>query len=126
MKKDPRVTGAESLIMDQLWREAPLTAEQMFGVLGPSQKWSEGTVKTLIGRLLGKGAISAEKQGRRYLYRPVLARNAYLATESDGLIDRLFGGRLAPLMLHFSQRERLSEEDLAEIKRLIAEIEHGR
>lgn len=126
MKKDPRVTGAESLIMEELWRESPLTAEQMFSVLGPSQKWSEGTVKTLIGRLLGKGAISAEKQGRRYLYRPVLARNSYLATESDGLIDRLFGGRLAPLMLHFSQRERLAEEDLAEIKRLIAEIENGR
>ncbi len=94
--------------------------------MGPSQRWSEGTIKTLIGRLLGKGAVSAEKDGRRFLYSPVLARNAYVAAESDGLVDRLFGGRLAPLMLHFSKREKLSDEDLAEIKRLIAEIENGR
>lgn len=121
-----RISSAESLIMEALWVRSPLTAEQVAAEVSADQGWTPATVKSLINRLLTKGAIEAEAQGRRYLYRPLIARQDYVHAESRGLIDRLFDGRLAPMVAHFSQRETLSPEDVAELKRLIAEIDDGR
>ncbi len=121
-----RISAAESLLMEALWRQSPLTAEQIAADVAGDQDWSEGTVKSLLNRLLTKGAIAAERDGRRYLYRPLTARGDYVHAESRGLIDRLFEGRLAPLVAHFSARETLTPEDVAELKRLIAEIDDGR
>jgi BlaI family transcriptional regulator, penicillinase repressor len=121
-----RISTAESQVMEALWRRAPLSAEDIFAEVGAAQGWAEGTVKTLINRLLQKQAVAAERDGRRYLYRPLVKREDYVEAESQGLLDRLFDGRLAPLVSHFSQRQRLSAEDIAELKRLIREIEDGR
>lgn len=108
--------------MEALWRRSPLYAEDIVTAVA-DQGWTEGTVKTLINRLFGKGAIAAEKEGRRYLYRPVLKRDDYVLEESTGLVDRLFGGRVSSLVTHFSEREKLTPDDIAELKRLIAELE---
>lgn len=121
-----RISAAESLVMEALWRRSPLTAEQIASEVASDQEWTEATVKSLLNRLLTKQAITADRDGRRYLYRPLVARGDYVHAESRGLIDRLFEGRLAPLVAHFSERERLSPEDVAELKRLIEEIEDGR
>ena len=117
------ISTAESRVMEALWRRSPLTAEEIVAEIAAPEGWSEPTVKSLINRLLTKGAIAAEKDGRRYLYRPCIARAAYLSDESRGLLDRLFGGRIAPLVSHFSQTNQLSPEDIAELKRLIAELD---
>ena len=117
------ISAAESRIMDALWRRSPLTAEEIVAEVAEAQGWSEATVKSLINRLLTKGAIEAEKAGRRYLYRPRVDRLAYLSHESRGLLDRLFDGRIAPLVSHFSKTGQLSPEDMAELKRLIAELD---
>lgn len=121
-----RISAAESLVMEALWRRSPLTAEQIASEVASDQEWTEATVKSLLNRLLTKQAIAADRDGRRYLYRPLVERGDYVHAESRGLIDRLFEGRLAPLVAHFSERERLSPEDVAELKRLIEEIEDGR
>lgn len=118
-----RISAAESLVMETLWRRQPLTAEDIFAEVGEAQGWAEPTLKTLLGRLLKKNAVSAEKEGRRYLYRPLVARADYVEAESQGLLDRLFDGRLAPLVSHFSERQRLTSEDIADLKRLIAELD---
>lgn len=118
-----RISGAESLVMEALWRRQPLTAEEIFAELGEAQGWAEPTLKTLLARLLKKDAVSAEKDGRRYLYRPLVARADYVEAESQGLLDRLFDGRLAPLVSHFSERQRLTPQDVADLKRLIAELD---
>jgi predicted transcriptional regulator len=117
-----RVSAAESVVMGALWERAPLSAEEIAAEVAGPQGWTEATVKTLINRLLKKGAIAARKDGRRYLYSPKLKRETYVAAESQGLLDRLFEGRLAPLVSHFSQGGKLSPEDIAELKRLIAEM----
>ena len=114
-----QISEAESLVMQVLWDEHPLAAEDVVAALAREQRWQEATVKSLLNRLLGKGAIAAEKDGRRYLYRPVLAREDYVASESKTLLDRLFDGRVAPLVQHFSERRKLSKRDIAELKRLI-------
>ena len=118
-----KISGAESLVMEALWRRSPLTAEEIFAELGEVQGWAEATLKTLLNRLLNKGVVSAEKDGRRYLYRPLVARDDYVETESQGLLDRLFDGRLAPLVSHFSERQKLTPQDIADLKRLIAELD---
>jgi BlaI family penicillinase repressor len=76
--------------------------------------------------LLKKGAISAQKDNRRYLYSPLLQREQWLAAESKGFLDRLFDGRVAPLVSHFSQQKKLSKRDMADLRRLIEELDDGR
>lgn len=117
------ISEAESVVMEVLWGRHPLAAEDIIAALGEQQEWQEATIKTLINRLLKKGAISAESQGRRYLYAPVLLREDWLHSQSTGLLDRLFDGRVAPLVAHFSKHKKLSKRDIAELKRLIQEME---
>lgn len=120
------ISEAEALVMDVLWRAtAPASSEQVFEALAKQQKWQEPTVKTLLGRLLRKGAIRAERDQRRYLYSPVLTRDQWLSFESKRLLGRLFGGRLAPLVAHFGQHHKLTRQDVAELKRLVAEMDDG-
>ena len=114
---------AESVVMEALWRKSPRSAEAVAAEVAGEQSWTEATVKTLLNRLLKKGAIAADKEGRRYLYRPVLRRDQYVSHESQSLIDRLFGGRVSSLLMHFSERDNLSADDIAELKRLVAELE---
>jgi BlaI family penicillinase repressor len=121
-----KISTAESLVMEALWRKSPLTAEDVASSVGPEQNWTDTTVKTLLNRLLTKGAVEAARDGRRYLYAPKIARADYVQDESRTLIDRLFDGRLAPLVSHFAQTKQLSADDVAELKRLIAEIEDDR
>lgn len=117
------VTDAEAQVMQVLWERHPRSAEEVVVALASSTDWAEPTVKTLLNRLLNKGAIEATREGRRYLYSPVLAREAWVAQQSEGLLQRLFDGRVAPLVAHFSQRGRLSEADIAELRRLLEEID---
>ena len=112
--------------MEVLWRTSPVSTEEVVAALKNRQDWQESTIKTLLNRLLKKRAISAQRDGRRYLYSPVLQRDRWLASESKGLLDRLFGGRVAPLVAHFSKQRKLTKKDLAELKRLIEELEDER
>jgi predicted transcriptional regulator len=121
-----RISTAESEIMKALWAKSPMTAEEITVALADDQNWAEGTVKALLNRLLKKNAIAADKEGRRFLYRPMVAQGDYVHAESQGLLDRLFEGRLAPLVSHFSQRERLSDEDVAELRRILEAHDDGR
>ncbi|OOG50219.1 BlaI/MecI/CopY family transcriptional regulator [Rhodanobacter sp. C01] len=117
------ISDAESRVMDVLWQKAPQTSEDIVAALLGPTGWHEKTVKTLLNRLLGKGAVSAEKDGRRYLYSPQLHREDWQRLESRNLLDRVFGGKVAPLLAHFSQHEKLSARDIAELRKLIDSIE---
>lgn len=121
MSKIPSISDAESHVMDQLWLRAPQTAEELAATLGTAQAWQPSTVKTLLNRLLRKGAISAERDGRRFLYSVVLERDAWQRNQSVSLIDRLFGGRLAPLVAQFASQRKLSKTDIAALKALLKE-----
>ena len=118
-----QVTDAESIVMDVLWARHPLGADEVVAALADREQWQEPTIKTLLNRLLNKGAIAAEKDGRRYLYTPVLERGDWLIDESESLLERLFDGRVAPLVAHFSAQRKLSPEDVAELRRLLEEID---
>ena len=105
--------------MEVLWRESPLTAIEVAERVPAERAWSIRTVKTLLSRLLAKGVLSHEEEGRRYLYRPAVDRDDYVTQESRRLLDRLFGGRVTPLVAHLAERRDLSESDIAEIEALL-------
>ena len=123
MKNEIDISDAESVVMEVLWDRNPLAAEDIVAALAASQQWQEATIKTLINRLLKKGAISAEAEGRRYWYTPELHREDWLHRQSAGLLDRLFDGRVAPLVAHFGRHRKLSKKDLVELKQLIRDME---
>ena len=121
-----QVSEAESAVMEVLWQRQPLAAEDVVAALSESRQWQEATIKTLLNRLLKKGAISATRDGRRYLYVPVLTRQAWLLDESEGLLQRLFDGRVVPLVAHFSRHRKLSRKDIADLRKLIEELDDGK
>jgi predicted transcriptional regulator len=118
-----QISEAESRIMEVLWRKTPLTAEQIIAKVGDANGWAPGTVRTLITRLLKKKAIAGAREGEAYYYRPLIARAAWVQAESQGLLDRLFKGEVAPLVAHFAENRQLSARDLRQLKALIAKIE---
>lgn len=118
------ISDAESVVMDVLWRAStPMSAEEVVAALAATTDWREPTIKTLLNRLLGKRAVTAVREGKRYRYSARLKREDYVHSESKSLLDRLFGGRVAPLVAHFSEAGKLSRKDLAELKRLIEELD---
>ncbi len=122
-----RISEAESIVMEALWRAASAqSAEEIIAATAEAQGWQVATVKTLLNRLLKKRAISAERDGRRYLYRPRLQRADYVQEESRGFLDRFHGGRVSALVAHFSRNEKLSRREIDEIRALIAEIDRER
>jgi predicted transcriptional regulator len=117
-----RITEAELAVMDVLWERPRQTAAEVCEAVCAARGWSLATVKTLLARLVQKGALSAAPDGRRYLYSPLIARSAYVGGESRRLVDRLFGGRAASLVAHLAETEALTDDDLAEIEALLKEL----
>lgn len=117
-----RISDAEYAVMEALWDASPLSAADVCERVCASRDWSMPTVKTLLGRLVGKGAVATQPDGRRFLYTPLIARAEYAGSESRRLVERLFGGRAAPLIAHLAESEALSDEDLAEIEALLKEL----
>lgn len=117
-----RISEAEHAVMEALWEKSPQTAAEVCEKVCDERGWSMPTVKTLLSRLVAKGAVSTEPDGRRFLYTPLLERVDYVGGESRRLVDRLFGGRAAPLFAHLAETEALSDDDIAEIERLLQEM----
>jgi predicted transcriptional regulator len=114
-----RIADGEYAVMEVLWEKAPLTAAEVADRVPPDRGWTLATVKTMLSRLLGKGALAHEQDGRRYLYRPAIRREDYVAEESGRLIDRMFAGRVTPLVAQLAARDRLTAEDIDEIEALL-------
>lgn len=113
------ISNSEFEVLQALWRVHPADAQTVVDELNKEKDWHEKTVKTLLGRMVKKGAISFEKNGRSYIYSPVLEIEAYQVQESESLIERLFNGRIAPLVTGFAKNKNLSKQDIDELKHLI-------
>jgi predicted transcriptional regulator len=121
-EKPERISEAEHAVMEVLWTRSPLTAAEVCETVCEKRDWSLATVKTLLSRLVAKQAIATEPDGRRFLYTPVIQRTDYTGAESRRLVDRLFGGRAAPLFAQLAESEALSEDDISEMEALLKEL----
>ena len=113
------ISNAELMVLNILWQSSPTSANEVIAQLSHSHDWHEKTVKTLLNRLVKKQAIGFEKQGRSYLYSPLIYQSEYQLKESESFIERLFSGRVAPLVAGFAKQNKLSAQDVEELQQLI-------
>lgn len=120
MKKNPlpSISDAEWEVMKVLWEQHPLTAAEIIERLS-DHHWKPKTVKTLISRLVQKKAIDFHKRSRAYAYYPIVDQKACIREESRSFLNRIYGGSLKPMLVHFLEDEQLSEDEIKELKQLL-------
>ena len=118
-----RISEAESQVMAVVWAGEGAGAEEILSAVAEANGWTESTVRTLIHRLIRKQALTSERKGGRTVYSALIPREAWVSQESQGLLDRLFGGQVAGLVAHFTATRALSPEDVARLRRLVADLD---
>jgi predicted transcriptional regulator len=121
-KSTQRISEAEMQLMELLWDESPLGAAELAQRVPVERGWKLPTVKTRLSRLLAKGAVAAEAEGRSYLYRPAIKREAVAARQAGRLVDRLFGGRVSPLVAQLAEQREIDPADLDELEELVRKL----
>src|SRR5207248_950413 len=107
MRDNPTISEAEWEVMNVLWATAPLTTNEVVDQLEGRKAWSPKTVKTLLNRLVKKKALAFETEGNHYLYRPAVKREECVRSESRSFVDRVFGGAVGPMLVHFVSQSKL-------------------
>lgn len=120
-----RISDAELSVMDVLWSEPGLAATDVASRI-EGKDWSDKTVKTLLARLVDKGALRAEPEGRRYRYHPLVERADHRKSAVGRLADSLFGGRAAPLVAHLADSRDLTHDDIEELEELVRRLKDDR
>jgi BlaI family penicillinase repressor len=121
MSKAPKITDTEWEIMRVVWTRHPLTAFEIIEQLAARDPaWHPKTARTLLARLVKKGALRYEARGRVYFYEPLVTERDCITTASESFLDRVFGGSLQPMIAHFVEQRSLSERELAELRQLLA------
>lgn len=105
--------------MRVLWKNSPLAAFDIIQELAATEKWHPNTVKTLLTRLHKKGALGTKKYKNLFLYFPTVTEEECVESESENFLDRLFGGSVKPLLVHFARQKKLSKQDLDELRRIL-------
>ena len=119
MKPLPQLSDAEWQVMKAVWQKAPCLAQDVILHLAEMSTWSQATVKTLLNRLVAKGALLFEKNGKSYIYRPAFTETELRADVADSFLDRVFDGALAPMLAHFVQSKRLSKKEIESLESLL-------
>jgi BlaI family transcriptional regulator, penicillinase repressor len=122
------VSDAEVEVLQQLWLEAPLSAQDIIDRLEKQRGAHPKTVKTLINRLLNKGALSYQEENRKYLYFPLIKKEDFYRTKTESFLGKFFEGDLLPLVSLFSSQKKFSKKQINELKQLIEKLEasHGK
>lgn len=121
-KELPRISEAELEIMKVLWAKSPQTANEVIQELESKIDWNPKTIRTLINRLVQKEAVSYyQDKGRMYAYYPLVSRDSYLQVETKSLLERFCGAAFKPLLVNFLREEKLSSEDINELRRILDE-----
>lgn len=119
MNDIPRISEAEWEVMKVFWKQSPATANDVMNELRNDKEWKPSTVKSLINRLLKKKALEFHKEGKTYLYSPLVSEQECVKAESKSFLRRLYGGALKPMFVQFLQDEKLTEEEIKELKNLL-------
>lgn len=116
----PDISESEWSVMEALWESAPQTAAEVTKALRPTMNWAENTVRTLLTRLVEKGALkTSENDAGTRTFRPAVSRDACVRAESESFLQRIFGGAAKPLLVHFTQNSKLTPQDVKELKKLL-------
>lgn len=117
----PSISDAEWEVMKVLWDHHPLAASDVVRRLAGRRDWSPRTVKTMLNRLVRKGALTFRADGKRYLYSPAVSRRETVRAESQSFLHRVFEGSAGPMLVHFVRDARLTREELETLQRILNE-----
>jgi len=116
----PDIAESEWSIMEALWESNPQTASEVTKTLRPTTNWAENTVRTLLTRLVEKGALkTGENTSGTRTYLPAVKREACVRAEGESFMQRMFGGAAKPLLVHFAQNSKLTAEEVKELKKIL-------
>jgi BlaI family transcriptional regulator, penicillinase repressor len=121
--KSIRISESEWQVMAVVWENPPAAAADVVDALGRQKGWHPRTIRTLLDRLVRKGALKITPEGKRYLYDPLIGQEECVRRESRSLVDRVFGGEPASLLLHLIKESKLSRGEIRELKKLLSEKE---
>jgi BlaI family penicillinase repressor len=119
MAEIPGISDAEWEVMNVVWDQSRATAAEVVEALAGCSDWHPRTIKTMLNRLVKKGALLFEAQGKRYLYRPAVRREQCVRCESRSFVDRVFRGAVGPMLVHFVSQADLTPEQIRELKALL-------
>jgi predicted transcriptional regulator len=111
--------------MKVLWEKGALAARDVYSAIREDRDWAYNTVKTLLSRLVAKGAVDYEQIGNSYLYRPLLSREQMTRKEVRGFLDRVLDGAFSPFLANLIEETDLTEEEILRLKEILEEKERG-
>jgi len=113
-----QISDAEWIVMNLIWSSSPIEAADIIDRIAADNDWSPATVKTMLHRLVRKGALATEQNGKKYVYTPAVRRDACVRQASRSFLERVFGGDATPALIHFVKTSKLTEKDVEEIRAL--------
>lgn len=119
MRNLPKISEAEWEVMKIIWCHPKATSTFIINSLEGEKEWKASTIKSLITRLLKKEVIDFEKDGKEYLYYSVVGKDEYIKEESNSFLSRVFGGSFNSMVLNFVKSDKLSEDDINELRDIL-------
>ena len=119
MKALPLISEAEFQVMKIVWEHAPVSTNQVTEYLTRTTKWSPKTIQTMLKRLVQKKALTYDKEGRVFIYTPLIGQQDYVNQESRHFLQRFYNGNLVSMMTDFLDMEELSQQEVDELKELL-------
>ena len=116
----PQISEAEFEVMKIVWKYAPISTNDITDRLLRTTSWSPKTIQTLIKRLVTKGALTYEKQGRVFVYTPLVKENEYIDQKSTSFLKRYYDGDITAMLSSYIENDRLSETDINHLRSLLS------
>lgn len=123
MGKNFNITEAEWQVMKVLWKNSFCHASEVIEVLEKTTGWRPTTVKTLLGRLVKKKAVTFRKENNAYIYTPTVSEGECLEAESESFLNRLFDGSCNLMVSRLIDANKLSGEDIKELRTLLDKLD---
>ncbi len=120
-KPIPTATPAEWEIMETLWKNGPQAARDVYASLPKSNSWDIKTVRTLLSRLVEKGAVGYDQIGNSYLYRAEYNREKLVCGEVKSVVDRTLGGSISALFAGFLREEQIDADEIEKLRQILSE-----
>ena len=124
-KAMPKIAESEWRVMQALWQNGPQTANEIVGVLSGQVTWKPRTIKTLIGRLVKKGAVKVTEEGYRYRYWPAVEESACVRSETSSFIRRVYQGAMKPALAAFLEDADLSAKEIDDLQKILHQKRKG-
>lgn len=114
-----QISDAEWIVMNLIWSSSPIEAADVIDRIAADNGWSAATVKTMLHRLVRKGALATEQNGKKYVYTPAIRRDDCVRQASRSFLERVFGGDATPALIHFVKTAKLTEKDIQEVRAML-------